>query len=390
MTDSIAVAEPVDIYAEWAQMRAVAPVHTTSSPFSRSAASVYDFANCSSVLRDPGLFSSKIVGRALRVSVGSASLIGSDNPEHRRYRALVSGAFRAPSLQRWVDTIMVPAVDRLIDGFVGDGRAELMTQLMRTFPVEVIAGILGLPPEHNAQFAAWSTTIMRAYEDRRAARQARAELRAELDEIIQLRRTDPSDDVISDLVASQVDGETLSNDEIYSFVALLLAAGVETTYRFSGTLVWVLLSHPQQLEVVMADRSRVASAVEECLRWQAPFPTTIRTTTADTELGGVGLESGTLVNVVIGSANRDPARHSDPDTFDLNRADTTHLSFGVGPHMCLGMHLARLESEVVLSRLVDRLDNLRLDGRLGSPAMCGDALRGPDTLRVVFDRGHRT
>ena len=183
--------------------------------------------------------------------------------------------------------------------------------------------------------------------------------------ILDERRREPREDIISDLALAELDGEHLSDDEIFSFVRLLLPAGVETTFRSTGNLLFTLLSHPDQLEAVRADRSLVPQAIEEALRFETPLLNITRLATRDTEVGGVPVPAGSTVMIMIAAANRDETRYPDPDRFDIFRSDPKpHISFGHGPHVCLGMHLARMETRVALDLLLDRL--LRPASRPGS------------------------
>jgi cytochrome P450 len=157
------------------------------------------------------------------------------------------------------------------------------------------------------------------------------------------QRRHTRDDLVSQLISAEVDGRRLSDDEIYPFLLLLLPAGAETTYRSSSNLLFGLLSHPGQLDMVRADRGLVPQAIEEALRWETPLLTVARLATEDVELGGARIPAGSFVAVSLGAANRDPGRYADPDAFDVVREGGQAISFGSGIHKCLGMHLARME-----------------------------------------------
>jgi cytochrome P450 len=181
-----------------------------------------------------------------------------------------------------------------------------------------------------------------------------------------------------------VDGESLSDEAIYSFLRLLLPAGAETTYRSSGNLLYLLLTHPDQLEAVRADRSLLPQAIEEALRFEPPLLTISRTATCDVEIAGTTLEEGEGITTHLGSANHDETRWDDPETFDIFRPAIPHIAFAHGPHMCLGMHLARLETRVLLNRVLDRLDDLALQPGDRDPHIRGDVFRSPTVLPVTF------
>jgi cytochrome P450 len=314
------------------------------------------------------------------------TILEMDPPEHLRHRALVARAFRARVLEQWSDTIIGGCVAELIDAFAGDGQADLVRQLTFPFPVRVIARVLGLPDADWPRFLRLSTeliAVMRNY-DRAVA--ASRQLRGYFADIIAERRRHPREDLVSQLILAEVDGHRLGDEEIYPFLLLLLPAGAETTYRSSSNLLFGLLSHPDQLAAVQADRGLVPQAIEEGLRWETPLLTVARVATEDVSLGGVRIPAGGFVAVSLGAANRDPERHRDPDEFDIFRAGQQHLSFGDGAHRCLGMHLARLETTVLLNAVLDRLPDLRLDPAAEDQHIHGMIFRSPPELRVRFRR----
>jgi len=212
------------------------------------------------------------------------------------------------------------------------------------------------------------------------------EVKEYVGEILEDRRRAPRGDLISELAQAELDGEHLSDEEIFSFVRLLLPAGVETTYRSTGNLLMMLLSNPEQLDAVRADRALVPAAIEESLRYETPLLTITRLATRDTDIDGVAVPAGSTVMLMLGAANREETRYPDPDTFDLRRAEPRpHISFGQGPHICLGMHLARMEMRVALSLLLDRLPALRLDPDADDPHIRGQVFRSPTAIPVLFD-----
>ena len=203
--------------------------------------------------------------------------------------------------------------------------------------------------------------------------------------IVRARRAEPRHDVITRLVTGCVDGVGLTDDEVISFLRLLLPAGAETTSRLMGNMLFALLEEPEaRLERVRADRSLVPWVIEETLRWETPILFVAREATRATAVGGVEIPAGSFVSAVIGSANRDEGHFPDPDRFDLDRRADDHLSFGFGRHFCLGYHLAKLETGIALGALLDRLPTLRLDPAAPAPRITGLAFRSPQTLRVRF------
>jgi cytochrome P450 len=203
--------------------------------------------------------------------------------------------------------------------------------------------------------------------------------------IIEDRRVNPSDDVISVLTKAELEGVRLTNDEICAFLRLLLPAGAETTYRSSSNLLFGLLTHPEQLDALRNDRALMTQAIEEGLRWEPPLLTIMRTATRDTVVDGVEVNAGATIVVNMGSANHDEKVWDRSEEFDILRPPKQHMSFAWGPHMCLGLHLARMETRVVLSRLLDRLPGLRLDPDADAPYITGMTFRAPPALPVVWD-----
>jgi cytochrome P450 len=311
-------------------------------------------------------------------------ILGMDDPEHRDHRNLVAHAFREKSLARWEPEFIQPIIDELIDRFAADGEADLVRQLTFEFPVRVIARLLGLPEDDFPQFHRWGIELIGLVADVERGIAASESLREYFAAIVAERRAHPAEDVISDLIAADIDGERLSDEAIYSFLRLLLPAGAETTYRSSGNLLYLLLTHPDQLDAVRADRALLPQAIEEGLRFEPPLLTINRTTTCEVELAGVTIGPGESITPHLGSANHDETRWEDAERFDISRPPIPHIAFAHGPHMCLGMHLARLETRVLLNRIFDRLDDLTLHPGDSDPYIRGDVFRSPTALPVTF------
>ena len=213
---------------------------------------------------------------------------------------------------------------------------------------------------------------------------ASAALRDYFADVMEDRRAHPGDDLISDLVRAEVEGEHLTDEEIYSFLRLLLPAGVETTYRASGSLLFALLNDRSQFDALYNDRSLYPQAFEEVVRWEPPVTVILRRAVRDTELAGVRIEEGADIALMIGAANRDERKYTEPDRYDMFRTQRQHVGFGFGVHVCLGMHLARMESRVAINALFDRLGQFALDPDAEPPHIEGLAFRSPLSLPVVF------
>jgi cytochrome P450 len=340
----------------------------------------YSHDAVTSILRDGEAFSSSILAEVM-----GRTIIQMGGEEHRRQRALISSAFRQKALARWEHELVRAVVDELIDGFADRGRAELVRALTFDFPVQVIARILGLPRTDYPTFQRWSIELISGIVNWDRAQAAARALDGYFGEVVADRRRSPSDDLISDLTVAEVDGHRLADEEIFAFLRLLLPAGIETTYRSSGNLLYALLTHPDQLAKAVADRSLVPQAIEEGLRWEPPILFLLRNAVRDREVCGVAIPAGAIVSVCVGAANRDEAFYEEPDRFDVCRPPRQHVTFGWGPHMCIGMHLARMETAVAINALFDRLPELRLDLDFDAPFVQGTAFRSPPALHVRFD-----
>ena len=346
---------------------------------------VYRYDDILEVLRDGETYSSgQIIELIMGDVMGRHIMLGMDDPEHRRYRALVSTAFGPKAVARWQAQLIDPIASDLIDRFDGRGHAELVREFTFPYPTQVIAGMLGLPRADYQRFQRWSIAILSVFTKRAAAIAASEQVKEYLARILDDRRREPRDDLISDLAQADLDGERLSDEEIYSFLRLLLPAGVETTYRSTGNLLFSLLSRPDQLDAVRADRSLIPQAIEETVRYEAPLLNITRIATRDTVLGGVPIPAGSTLMTMLAAANRDESRWNDPDHYDIFRAVRPSVAWGQGPHICLGMHLARVEMRVALNLLLDRLPGLRLDPDGDDPHIRGQVFRSPTSLPVLF------
>lgn len=341
------------------------------------------FEAVQSVLRDGNAFSSKGYEDVMGAVFGH-SILEMDEPEHHTYRGLIQQAFTRKAMERWETDVIGPRVNALIDDFVADGRADLVRQLTFPFPFEVIADQLGLPEDDKPRFHRMATELISVQVDMDRALAASAALHEYFSRIIAERRAAPAQDLVSVLAEAELDGQQLTDDEIIAFLRLLLSAGAETTYRSSSNLLFGLLTHPEQLAAVRDDRSLLPQAIEEALRWEPPLLTILRTAAEDVELVGQKLHPGDTVIVNLGSANHDEARWDDPETFDIFRPQVPHIAFASGVHMCLGIHLARMETMVVMNAILDRLPDLRIDPDAEPPYITGMIFRAPPALPVVF------
>jgi cytochrome P450 len=290
-------------------------------------------------------------------------LLTKDGDDHRRLRRLVSKAF-TPRMVEGLRPRVQEIADGLIDTVEPRGEMDLVDDFAFPLPIVVICELLGIPSEDRNRFREWSNLFLTpamTEEEQQAFAVATEQFLAYLHELFERRRAEAGDDLVSALVQAEEAGDTLSEDELFSMVVLLIVAGHETTVSLISNSVLALLTHPEELERLRADPAALPEAVEELLRFDSPVERSItRWATTDVEVGSQTIRRGDLVIAVIGSANRDPDRFPHAEKLDLGRGDTKHLGFGRGPHFCLGAPLARLEAEIALRTLFDRLPSLQL------------------------------
>jgi len=291
-------------------------------------------------------------------------MLNKDGDDHRRLRRLVTQAF-TPRIVAELRPRIEEIAEELLDAVEPRGRMDLVEEFAFPLPMLVIAELLGVPPDDRDRFRAWSNAIVTPALDAGAMQEFGAQmsafvayLRALFDE----RRAAPRADLISALLHAGDGGDVLSEQELFSMVVLLIVAGHETTVNLIGNAVAALLQHPEQRALLEDDPSLIPHAVEELLRYDGSVERALtRWAATDLELGGRPIQRGETVIVLLGSANRDRERFSDPDSLDVTRPDVKHVGFGRGSHYCLGAPLARLEADVALTALLRRLPGLRLN-----------------------------
>jgi cytochrome P450 len=335
------------------------------------------------VFRDGKVFNSHIYDSTIGLFIGP-SILAMEGRKHWEHRNLVSAAFKSKSLQRWEPEIVRPVVNGLIDEFIDAGEADLVKDFTFEFPTRVISQLLGLPSEDLAWFRQRAVELISYTVKYKRAFEASAALKDYFLQQIEQRRSNPTEDIIGDLVTADIDGEKLSDEAIYSFLRLLLPAGLETTYRSSGNLLYLLLSHPEQFHAVQADHELIPAAIEEGLRFETPLTTVQRYATEATEVDGVELPAGAVIDVCIGSANRDEKRWERSEEFDIFRKRVPHISFAAGEHTCMGLHLARMETRVAVECLLNRLTDIRLLAD-DNPHIKGQPFRSPTAIPVTFE-----
>ncbi|WP_236790053.1 cytochrome P450 [Amycolatopsis sp. GM8] len=305
---------------------------------------------------------------------------------HHTARGLQSPFFRRSLLPSYIASLFEPVAHELIDKFIDDGEADLVAEFTKQYPPRVIMRLLDLEVSADVNWSQLAWEMIQYGHNPDVAEAAIAEFDRRIGPILEERRRHPGNDLISALLAAEVDGERMSDDEVFSFVRLMFPAGSDTTLLGLGNTLLALLTHPEAMDRTVADpEHEIPWAVEEGLRWQpsvAHLPR--RSVSDDIEWNGIPIPGGTMVLLSVLSANRDPAQFSDPDRFDLERHSQRTLTFGLATHHCLGEHFARAEMSIALRTLLDRLPNLRLSAPEQAPLVHGSVLRGPDRLPVTF------
>jgi cytochrome P450 len=354
--------------------------HFQGLPFpERPHFSVFDFTTCDAVFRDGDTFSSSTHAPGSEEVLYETTILYMNGERHHRYRSLVQPSFVPKRAQWWVDNWIHTTVDALIDTFVDNGRADLNIGFFAPIPLLTICGSFGVsvPDALDIRTAVTSDGL------------GMDRFMGIVAPIISERRREPADDLISVLVQAEVTDEdgtrhVLTDEEILGFAFILLAAGSGTTWKQMGITLLALLQHPDWLDHVRDDPAVLRNVIEESLRWMPTDPVFARFTTQDVTLQGVDIPAGSVVHMCLASSNRDPKRWDRPDEFDPSRPLQSHLGFGSGSHICIGMHVARAEIRTAITALIDRLPDLRLDRDAVPPRITGMYERGPTSVPVLW------
>jgi cytochrome P450 len=351
------------------------------------------FAACEAAFRNAQQFSSRIVHQPADGEEQTRGILEMDGQQHRSHRRTLQPMFVRNQTstwwrERWVNEIVTALIERLSKKKTADLNLEFCARI----PVHTITRAIGMSGDDalvfRDAFVKSSITSKRAPEVRLAAAQ---KVESMLLDLITRRRTEPKDDLVSGLLAALLelpDGSIrpLTDREIMHHSHIVMIAGGGTSWRQLGITLWALLTHREQLEAVKSDRSLVEKAIEESLRWNATAPVFGRLVVEDTELEGVALPAGSVLEICLGAANRDPARWDNPDVYDLQRRSRGHLAFGVGQHQCLGMNVARNEMSVGINLLLDAFPHMQLDPNAPAPYLAGGLeQRGVSALPVVLN-----
>ncbi|QRN96158.1 cytochrome P450 [Archangium violaceum] len=380
-------ANPYPLYAE---LRRSAPVSQVDPG---GFWAVARFEDAMFVFKNPQIFSSEGFGRATNPPwIGSnpfsESMIAMDPPRHGRLRSLVNRAFGNAAMVRLEPRVRAFA-EEVVAALPLGRPVDMIPAFSLPVPASVLCLLLGLDPSLRMDLKRWAdqlttvTALGPADTERHGpVRQAIAEARRYFGEVVEARRCQPGDDMVSELLRAQVEGEALTDDELMAFLFLLLVGGLETTVNLLGLSLLVLMERPELLARLRADRSLLPRFIDEVLRFEAPAQGALRMTTREVELGGVRLPERARVVVLMGSANRDEAHFPDADRFDLDRPRPHAMPFGHGAHFCIGAQLARLEARLALDALLDRCGGL---SPVPEPVAWHRSMvvRGPASLHAV-------
>lgn len=398
-----------DVHALYRQLRQTQPVmagdmlasfnvpsQADYSNLGRPVVTLFKYADVMAVLRDPKTFTSELLNEGLGQFLGGFMLTAMDDDRHKLARNLLAPAFNPAAVAGW-RTAMAPAVRAAIARIAPARRGELVADLLLPLPVRLIYEIMGFPHDETRmqEFAGRAMRILvgpqRDPEKMRvsveAAFKAAGELYDDTIAIVRQRRAAGSQgaDLIGFLLRASYEGRTLDDAEITEFIRQLLPAAAETTTRSFGSMLVALLRDPALLARVRADRALIPKVINEGMRWETASQFLARLCVRDVEFRGVKIPAGTALSLASGSANRDEDVFDNPDAFDIDRPIRPNAGFGFGPHMCLGMQVAKAEMETMLGCLLDGLPNLRLDPDAPAPSIVGAQLRGPRAINVLWD-----
>lgn len=394
--DDIQIANP-DAYVggvpheHFAYLRRHAPVFRQQEANGPGFWSITRHADISRISRDPATFAQSPSLFIDDLPPGNLRdhpdiMINMDPPRHTRYRALVNKGFTPRVIQSLEGRIRKVVTD-LIDGFAERGKIDFVSAFSNLLPLQIIIELVGVPPEDHAQVLDFSVRFFGAMDPDYQGGPVDFEtllfnMDATANRLADLRRRDPKDDMLSELMAAEIDGERLNHTEFGGFFRLLLGAGHDTTKNLLSNGMLTLIQNPAQRQRLIADRSLIPTAVEEMLRFTPSAYYFRRNATRDVEIRGQKIAAGDKVIMWYVSGNRDEEVFRDPDTFDVGRTPNEHLTFGIGPHYCLGAALARLETRIALEELLRRLPDIELDGPVAR--LRSNWIHGIKSLPVCF------
>lgn len=355
------------------------------------------YDDCLAIFRDPATYTNRLVGDGLGRFLGGYMLTGMDGAEHDAARALLQPCFAPRYLSAWRDRLIIPLAQDYSSRLASRGRCELVNDYALPYPVHVIYRIIGFPDEQSEleQFAAWGLKMIAGSTPNQetaetafsAAMDASQKIYTHTLAMVQRRRAEGSegDDLIGNLLRASYQGDALNDEQIASFIRMLLPAAAETTTRSISNLMFLLLQNPSVMEEIRADRSLVGKAITESMRLEPVAAWAARETSRDVEIRGVMIPKGSALSLCKAAAHRDEEVFDRPDAFDIHRPLRPSFGFGFGVHMCIGMHIAKMEIEACINSILDQMPQIRLDPDFPPPKLRGLQLRGPSALRLRWD-----
>jgi cytochrome P450 len=372
-------------YPVYEQMRNISPVHYVPPPF--DAWMIFDYQGVKRALNDHDTFSS-------RVPAPAHWFIFFDPPSHTKLRALISQAF-TPRAVANLEPRIRDFSRQLLDRTIGRGEMDLAAEYSVPLPMMVIAEMIGMPAADWPRFNRWSDVILKLSHTRSGGEEAMTalsefrtvttEMNDYLAEMIEQRRVEPKDDLLTRLVAAETDGEKLAQEDILGFFQILVVGGQETTTNLINNAILCLMEHPDQRELLEGRIGLLPSAIEEVLRYRSPLQWMMRTPRRDVEVHGKTVPAGKLVLPMIGSANRDPQQFPHAERFDITRDPNPHVAFGHGIHFCLGAPLSRLEAKIALADILERLKGFEPASDEPWEPRAAFHVHGPARLPIRFE-----
>jgi cytochrome P450 len=343
--------------------------------------------------RDEATFPAAPVYTMTTEPVFGRTVLSMSGAEHRANRVMVSAPLRRNRVQEFVQPVIEPVINELIDRFIDRGRVDLVAEFTHRYSLLVISRLLGIPVDDEAKVHRWAQAMIRYVFDPDWATRSAREFTEYVAPLLAERRREPSADMISMLIAATTeDGQSLADEEIFTFLRMLFPLGADTTMLALGNILSALLNHREQLDLLRSDLERyVQQAVWEGLRWEPAVGMLPRVCPAAVTWHGIEIPASTPMIFAINAAHRDPAVYERPDEFDITRNVMPAVSFGHGPHSCIGNWLANTELVAALRLLMRRLPDLALDPTQAHTSMItsqvGTTLRGPNALHVKFTSG---
>lgn len=373
------------------------PSQADYSNLGRQVFTLFKYTDVMMVLRDSKSYTSTLLNEGLGQFLGGFLLTGMDDATHKLIRGLLAPGFSPKAISGW-KALLKPVADEAMATLAPRGRADLIADLLLPLPVRMIYEIIGFPrdEEQTQLFAARAMRILvgpqrdpeKARLSMQSAFRAAQELYDDTLEVVRRRRAEGSqgDDLIGFLLRANDNGTALDDSKVTELIRQFLPAAAETTTRSFGSMLVALLERPALLDRVRADRSLVRKVIDEGMRWETASQFLARQAAVDVEIRGVKIPAGAALSLATGSANRDEEIFDDADAFDIDRPQRANLGFGAGPHLCLGMQVAKSEMEAMLNGLLDHMPNLRLDPDAPAPTIVGAQLRGPRAIHVLWDQ----